>query len=318
MNNLHFEKLLKGDISTLAQSITLVESSLDSDKKKANYLIKKCSKLERKSFRICISGAPGVGKSTFINILLKYLLKKNKKIAVLAIDPSSDKSKGSILGDKTRMTSFTNNKKIFIRPSPSKGELGGVSKKTRESIILCEAAGFDIIIVETTGVGQTEITAKNTTDFFILLTIPNSGDHLQAIKKGIMEIADLIIINKIDTISNLNIQKEKNYYSQIKDEQKYKYQKIQTCSSKKEEGIQNICNILIENYFSKLKNGELIKNRKNQLEYWLHKSIKEKLLDKFYGQKNINQEISKITEKIKNEKGSIEDFSTKIVDKYLK
>jgi len=318
MNNSHFEKLLKGDIATLAQSITLVESSLDSDKKKANSLIKKCSKIKKTSFRICISGAPGVGKSTFINVLLKYLIKKNKKIAVLAIDPSSEKSKGSILGDKTRMASFSNNKKIFIRPSPSKGELGGVSKKTRESIILCEAAGFNIIIIETTGVGQTETTAKNLTDFFILLTIPNSGDYLQSIKKGIMEIADLIIIHKIDTISNLNIQKEKNYYSQIKNDQKYKYQKIQTCSSKKEDGIQKICKILIENYLAKIKNGELQKNRLSQLEYWVHKSIKDKLLNKFYRQKNINQEIIEITKKIKNKNGSIEDFSTKIVDKYLK
>ena len=181
--DIHFKKLIEGDVATLAQSITLIESSLKSDEKKANSLIKKCLKVQKQSFRICISGAPGAGKSTFINEILNQFIKNDKKIAVLAIDPSSEKSKGSILGDKTRMNSFSNNQNIFIRPSPSKGELGGVAKKTRESIILCEKAGFEIVIIETTGVGQTEITAKKMTDFFILLTIPNSGDYLQAIKK---------------------------------------------------------------------------------------------------------------------------------------
>ena len=318
MNNIYFKNLLNGDIPTLAQSITLIESSLDLDNKKANSLINKCLKIKKDSFRICISGAPGVGKSTFINKLLKYLIEKNKKIAVLTIDPSSEKSKGSILGDKTRMANFSNNKNVFIRSSPSKGELGGVSKKTRESIILCETAGFDIIIIETTGVGQTEITAKKMTDFFLLLTIPNSGDHLQAIKKGIIEITDLIIINKIDTISELDIEKEKNYYSQIKNNERSKYQKIQTCSAKKDIGIKNICKILNKTYLSKTKNGELINNRRNQIEYWLHKSIKDKLLTKFYNQKNINKEIKKTIKEIKDKNVNIDDFSNKIVNKYLK
>jgi len=316
MNNIYFKKLLKGDIPTLAQSITLMESSLDSDKKKSNYLINKCLKIKKDSFRICISGAPGVGKSTFINNLLNHLIQKKKKIAVLTIDPSSEKSKGSILGDKTRMVNFSNNNNVFIRSSPSKGELGGVSKKTRESIILCEAAGFDIIIIETTGVGQTEITAKKMTDFFILLTIPNSGDHLQAIKKGIVEIADLIIINKIDAISEIEIEKEKNYYSQIKNDDKY--QKIQICSAKQDFGIKNICKILNETYLSKIKKGDLKTNRQSQIEYWVHNSIKDKLLTKFYNQKNIDKEIKKIIEEVKKENINIDEPSEKLVNKYLK
>jgi len=309
-----FKKLIEGDVATLAQSITLIESSLKSDEKKANSLIKKCLKVKKQSFRICISGAPGAGKSTFINEILNHFIKNNKKIAVLAIDPSSEKSKGSILGDKTRMSNFSNNQNIFIRPSPSKGELGGVAKKTRESIILCEKAGFEIVIIETTGVGQTEITAKKMTDFFILLTIPNSGDYLQAIKKGVIEVADLIIINKIDIISNTDIEKEKNYYSQIKNN----YKKIHTCSSKKNIGINNIFKIVYDNYLFQLQNGKLHTNRINQVEYWINKSIKENLIKKLYSQKGIQKEIKKAIEKIQENNESIEELSIGIIEKYLK
>ena len=309
-----FKKLIEGDVATLAQSITLIESSLKSDEKKANSLIKKCLKVKKQSFRICISGAPGAGKSTFINEILNHFIKNDKKIAVLAIDPSSEKSKGSILGDKTRMSNFSNNQNIFIRPSPSKGELGGVAKKTRESIILCEKAGFEIVIIETTGVGQTEITAKKMTDFFILLTIPNSGDYLQAIKKGVIEVADLIIINKIDIISNTDIEKEKNYYSQIKNN----YKKIHTCSSKKNIGINNIFKIVYDNYLFQLQNGKLHTNRINQVEYWINKSIKENLIKKLYSQKGIQKEIKKAIEKIQENNESIEELSIGIIEKYLK
>ena len=311
---IQFNKLIEGDIATLAQSITLIESSLKSDEKKANSLIKKCLKVKKQSFRICISGAPGAGKSTFINEILNHFIKNDKKIAVLAIDPSSEKSKGSILGDKTRMSNFSNNQNIFIRPSPSKGELGGVAKKTRESIILCEKAGFEIVIIETTGVGQTEITAKKMTDFFILLTIPNSGDYLQAIKKGVIEVADLIIINKIDIISNTDIEKEKNYYSQIKNN----YKKIHTCSATKNIGINNIFKVLYDNYLFQVQNGKLHTNRQNQVEYWINKSIKENLIKKIYSQKNIHKEIKKAIEKIQENNESIEELSIGIIEKYLK
>ena len=318
MKNSYFKKLLKGDIATLAQSITLIESSLYLDKKKANDLIDKCLKIKNDSFRIAVSGIPGVGKSTFINALLKNLINLNKKVAILTIDPSSSKSKGSILADKTRMTNVSGNKNIFIRPSPSKGKLGGISNKTRQSIILCETAGFDIIIIETTGVGQTEMTAKEMTDFFILLTMPNSGDQLQAIKKGIVEIADLIVINKIDTLTELNILKEKNYYSQIKNTKKHNYQKIQTCSSKKGIGLDNICSILTNNYTLQKQTGKLDKNRINQIKYWLNESIQEILLEKFYSQKKIQKEILKITKEIKEKNVNVDKLSKKLVDKYLK
>ena len=318
MNNINFKKLQTGHIPTLAQSITLIESSLEADKIQANNLINKCSRLNRQSYRICISGAPGAGKSTFINCLLKKFIKENLKIAVLAIDPSSDESKGSILGDKTRMNISSNQKNIYVRPSPSKGELGGVSKKTRETIILCETAGFDIVIVETTGVGQTEYIAKQMTDFFILLTIPNSGDYLQAIKKGILEITDLIVINKIDNIPENEIQREKNYYYQTKKTKKYNFEKIQTCSSINGLGINGIHKILHENHISQKINGDLTQNRLNQIKYWVNKSIKENLINKFYNKKNIHREIEEIIENIKNKSANVEDLSKEIVNKYLK
>lgn len=318
MNNINLKKLKNGDIPILAQAITLIESTLYSDRIKANDLIKECTKFEKLSYRICVSGAPGAGKSTFINCLLNELIKEDLKIAVLAIDPSSNESKGSILGDKARMNISSSHENIFVRPSPSKGELGGVSKRTRETIILCETAGFDIVIVETTGVGQTEYIAKEMTDFFILLTIPNSGDYLQAIKKGILEITDLIVINKTENITENEIQKEKNYYHQNQKSKKYNFEKVQTCSSKNGLGINKIYNILYQNFITQKNNGDLIKNRLNQIKYWVKKSINEKIIDKFYNQKKVSTEIDEIIKKIKNKTGSVEELTKKIVDKYLK
>lgn len=182
----------------IAKSITLLESTKHEDRINAEALLQKILPLSGKSFRIGISGVPGVGKSTFIESLGLYLIQTGFKVAVLAIDPSSSISGGSILGDKTRMEQLSASEHAFIRPSPSSGNLGGVAEKTRESMLVLEAAGFDIIIVETVGVGQSEIAVSKMTDIFVLMQLPNAGDDLQAIKKGIMEIADLIIINKSD------------------------------------------------------------------------------------------------------------------------
>ncbi len=193
-----FDGVTRGDRVLLSRAITLIESSRTEHQDLAQKLIEKCLPASGKSIRIGITGVPGVGKSTFIESFGMYLTGLGKKVAVLAIDPSSQISKGSILGDKTRMEKLSINPDAFIRPSPSAGTLGGVARKTRESIVLCEASGFDVIIVETVGVGQSETAARSMVDFFLLLQLPGAGDELQGIKRGIMEMADAIYINKAE------------------------------------------------------------------------------------------------------------------------
>ena len=187
-----------GDRTMLSRAITLVESTLHDHQQRAQQVIERCLPYSGKSVRLGITGVPGAGKSTIIEALGKYLTSHNHKVAVLAIDPSSERSKGSILGDKTRMEELSVDPNAFIRPSPSAGSLGGVARKTREIIVLCEAAGFDVVIVETVGVGQSEVAAHSMVDFFLLLQLANTGDELQGIKRGIMEMADMIAINKCD------------------------------------------------------------------------------------------------------------------------
>jgi LAO/AO transport system kinase len=195
--------ILVRNISILSTAITLVESNLSKHRLIANQIIEKCLPYSGNSVRVGITGVPGAGKSTFIETLGTYLIKQNHKLAVLAIDPSSEQSGGSILGDKTRMEELSAEKNAFIRPSPSSGSLGGVARKTRETIILCEAAGFDTIFIETVGVGQSETKVHSMVDFFLLLMLAGAGDELQGIKRGIMEMADTIIINKADG-NNIN------------------------------------------------------------------------------------------------------------------
>ncbi|MDO9275053.1 MAG: methylmalonyl Co-A mutase-associated GTPase MeaB, partial [Lutibacter sp.] len=192
------EKILAGDISFLSRAITLIESTNPKHQTKANAIIGHCLPYANKSVRIGITGVPGVGKSTFIEVFAKQFTKKGNKVAVLAIDPSSSINKGSILGDKTRMEELVKDPNAYIRPSPSGESLGGVAQKTRETIILCEAAGFDVIIIETVGVGQSEIAVHSMVDFFLLLKLAGAGDELQGIKRGIIEMADAIVINKAD------------------------------------------------------------------------------------------------------------------------
>lgn len=193
------DQLRKGDRSALSRAITLVESTLPSDFALADKIVQECLPYSGNSIRIGITGVPGAGKSTFIERFGLDWIHKGYKVAVLAVDPSSAKTGGSILGDKTRMNALSQNESAFIRPSPSAGSLGGVARKTRESIILCEAAGYDIIIVETVGVGQSETSVKRMVDMFALLLLPGAGDELQGIKRGIMEMADIILINKADS-----------------------------------------------------------------------------------------------------------------------
>jgi LAO/AO transport system kinase len=207
-----FEGILNHDRVMLSKAITLVESHLAKHQDAARKLIEHCLPSAGKSVRIGVTGVPGVGKSTFIETLGMFLIEMGHKIAVLAVDPSSERSKGSILGDKTRMENLSSQKNAFIRPSPSAGTLGGVTRKTRETIILCEAAGYDIIFVETVGVGQSEVAVKSMVDFFLLLVLAGAGDELQGIKRGIMEMADAVVIHKADGDNLLKAQSKISMY----------------------------------------------------------------------------------------------------------
>ena len=303
------KEYLKGiknrDISILSQAITLIESTREKDKKQANTLIDLCLKENKKSKKICVSGPPGVGKSTFIDTLGNHLV-KNNKIAVLAIDPSSQKSKGSILADKTRMSKLSSNKNVFIRPSPNKGSLGGINNTTRESIILCETFGFDIIIIETVGVGQSEIFGHSISDCFVLLTLPKSGDEMQAIKKGILEFADIIIIHKSDTIKKLEIEQEKNYYSERFNKQKM----IEVFSSKTQKNVEKIWKKI--NFFLNQK-----KQKNKQLD-WLKEAIKEELQIEFYKNPKVKNEMKILNKKIESSNLNIKKTAKELVKKYLK
>ena len=280
------KEIKKGNITALGQAITLVESTLEEHKKVSKELLSYCLPKAGNSIRIGITGVPGVGKSTFIETFGKLLTSKGKKVAVLAIDPTSARSKGSILGDKSRMHKLSADKNAFIRPSPSSGVLGGVANKTRESIILCEAAGFDIIIIETVGVGQSETTVSNLVDFFLLLMLTGAGDELQGIKRGIMELADALVITKAD---GDNIQKAKNTALEYKRAlhlfpamENGWIPRVSICSALENKGFPEILEIIYKLNTQMISNGWKKENRKKQNRYCLHIAIKEDFGKKKY------------------------------------
>ena len=298
-----------GDTIALSKIITLCESTLESEQKIAQNIITNLSEKSKKSIRIGITGVPGVGKSTFINSFGKMLTNLGKKVAVLAIDPTSEKTHGSILGDKSRMNELANDKNAFIRPSPAGRTLGGVAAKTRENILLCEAAGFEVILIETVGIGQNETTVSNLVDFFLLLMLSGAGDELQGIKRGIIEMADVILINKAD---GDNVQKAKNAMLQYKsalhlfpvNANGWKVE-VNTCSSLEKIGLEEIWET-IEKHNSQMKeNSFFTKNRKEQNIYWLHNQIKEELGNKKYSQLKTNGELKKLEENLLNKKATI-------------
>ncbi len=281
-----FNKLILGDKTALAQGITLVENIHPLHRQQASELIGKCLPLANNSIRIGITGVPGVGKSTFIEAFGRYLTSHNKKVAVLAVDPTSTISGGSILGDKTRMESLANDENAFIRPSPSGESLGGVAKKTRETIILCEAAGFDTLLIETVGVGQSETTVHSMTDFFLLLKLAGAGDELQGIKRGIMEMADAIVINKAD---GENLKAAKQARSEFKralhlypPKESGWEPKVLLCSAVNHEGIKEVWDLIARFEAHVKKNRAFEKKRMNQNKYWLLQTIDDHLKSRFY------------------------------------
>ncbi|TVZ57371.1 methylmalonyl-CoA mutase metallochaperone MeaB [Lutibacter sp. Hel_I_33_5] len=296
--------ILQGDISSLSRAITLVESNNEKHQQKANKIIEACLPHANKSIRIGITGVPGVGKSTFIEVFGKYLTSLGKKVAVLAVDPSSSINKGSILGDKTRMEELVTDKNAFIRPSPSGTSLGGVAQKTRESIILCEAAGFDTIIIETVGVGQSETAVHAMTDFFLLLKLAGAGDELQGIKRGIIEMADAIVINKADTGNEKNAQIAKIAFQRALHLYPIKEStwqpKVLTASSLQNKGIKEVYDLISGYYKLSIENGYFQQKRNEQNKNWLFSTIENQLKTKFYNQSDIKQLLEEELKKIEN------------------
>lgn len=303
--------ILNHDVSILSQAITLVESTLPEHRRSARELVSACYPYSGRSLRIGITGVPGVGKSTFIEAFGKHITSQGHTLAVLAIDPSSERSKGSILGDKTRMESLANDPKAFIRPSPSSGTLGGVARKTRESVVLCEAAGFDTIFIETVGVGQSETAVSSMTDFFLLLMLAGAGDGLQGIKRGIMEMSDLIVIHKADGNNVEKALQARSLYinalHMFPPSPAGWVPTALTASSYERTGLDGI-EEKIRQYVKLTKgNGYFEQKRREQSRYWMEETLNENILSRFYDHPDIRSRLEEYRQKVVE--GKIESFT---------
>lgn len=313
--------ILKGDRTALSRAITLVESTNPEHLAKANEVIKGCLPHANNSVRIGITGVPGVGKSTFIEAFGKYLTSIGKKVAVLAVDPSSSISHGSILGDKTRMEELVKDENAYIRPSASGDTLGGVARKTRETIILCEACGFDTIIIETVGVGQSETAVHSMVDFFLLLKISGAGDELQGIKRGIMEMADTIVINKADGDNIAKAKLAKTEFSRalhlFPSKSSGWMPKVTTCSAYEKTGIDAIWEIISE-YFEWVKSNHYFdEKRQNQNQFWMMETINEQLKSHFYNHPNVIQLLEENKKAVLNNEISPFAAAVSLLEQYF-
>lgn len=311
--------ILNKDRVILSRAITLVESSLFEHQQKAQQVIERCLPYSGHSIRLGITGVPGAGKSTTIEALGKMLTGSGHKVAVLAIDPSSERSKGSILGDKTRMEELSVDPNAFIRPSPSAGSLGGVARKTREIIVLCEAAGFDVVIVETVGVGQSEVAAHSMVDFFLLLQLANTGDELQGIKRGIMEMADAIAINKCDidhVKSELSASHFKNALHMFPKPESDWEVKVHLCSAYSKEGLMEMWNNVMDYVVFTKKSGYFYQKRQRQNLRILNETIEATLRDRFYNAPGMEQRISEMSRQILESQISAYVAAERLIDFY--
>ena len=279
--NFDLQSLLSGNRRALAKAITLVESKLDAHRQQAQGILEQVLPHSGNSIRIGITGVPGVGKSTFIEAFGLYLIEQGKRVAVLAVDPSSPIAGGSILGDKTRMEELSRREEAFIRPSPAEGALGGVAQKTRESMLLCEAAGYDVILVETVGVGQSEYQVAGMVDFFMVLMLPGGGDELQGIKKGIMELADALVINKADGDSEkLATMTQRQYTSAMNllRHTSFWTPRVMTCSALKTINVDAVWGMVVDYYFQAMEQQAFQGKRAQQNRDWMHQLVNEMLL----------------------------------------
>ena len=318
----YIDGILKGDRVILSRAITIIESQLESDKNLAKEIIQGVLPASGKSIRIGITGVPGVGKSTFIEAFGKYIIAQGHKVAILSIDPSSQRSKGSILGDKTRMEELANMEDAYIRPSASGDTLGGVANKTGEAMLLCEAAGYDVILIETVGVGQSETAVHGMTDFFLLLMLAGAGDELQGIKKGIMEMADMVVINKADgenikmsEMAKLQYQNALHIFPQSESGWK---PVVSTASAIKNIGIDRVWNEIQK--FKKLvdENGYFEKNRNYQKIQWMYNNINEELKRLFYKSPHMAKHLAELEKEVVLSKISPVKASQKMIEEFRK
>ncbi|RTY91049.1 MULTISPECIES: methylmalonyl Co-A mutase-associated GTPase MeaB [unclassified Flavobacterium] len=317
-----FSGILAGNITALSRAITLVESTNTNHLAKANEVINACLPHANKSVRIGITGVPGVGKSTFIEAFGLHLTSLGKKVAVLAVDPSSTISHGSILGDKTRMEELVKDKNAYIRPSASGETLGGVARKTRETITLCEACGFDTILIETVGVGQSETAVHSMVDFFLLLKITGAGDDLQGIKRGIMEMADAIVINKADgdnirkaQLAKLEFKRALHLFPAKKSGW---IPTTSTCSSISHEGIAEVWETIHKFLELTKVNNYFFEKRKEQNQYWMLETINEQLKTNFYNNPEIQASMNATKKAVQNDEISPFAAAQKLLETYFK
>ena len=309
--------ILARDRRTLARTITLIESVLPAHQELARKIVDQLLPHTGKSVRIGITGVPGAGKSTYIESFGTMLTEKGHRVAVLAIDPSSTRSGGSILGDKTRMEKLAVNDRAFIRPSPSSGTLGGVGRKTRETMLACEAAGYDVVIIETVGVGQSETTVASMVDFFLVLMIAGAGDELQGIKKGVLEVADAIVINKADG-DNINRAKmaRREYEAalhMLMPASANWSPPVLTCSSLFSEGIETIWETILDHKQRFIKSGEFDVKRREQALEWMHFLLEDGLRTWFY----TNPEVAQLLPGLKKDIAQLKISPTAAADRLL-
>ena len=320
------EKLVKsvlgGNRRALAQAITLIESTRPKDRQAAMKLLAKLAPRAGKSIRVGISGVPGVGKSTFIESLGNHLINAGHKVAVLAVDPSSAVSGGSILGDKIRMEQLAKRPEAFIRPSPSGTTLGGVTRHTRETMLVAEAAGFDVLLVETVGVGQSETAVADMTDMFILMLLPGGGDELQGIKRGIVELADLILVNKADgdmkPAAERSVTDYRNALEFLHPRNAHWQVSVESYSALEESGIVEIWDIVQQYQKTLSETGEIEHNRANQAKAWMWSEIKDELVDDMKSDPDVKARVKQLEKEVTDGKLSPTVAAQQLIATFLK
>ncbi len=318
----YVDGILSGDRIILSKAITLIESLLPEHYDLAQKIIERCMPYSGDSIRVGITGVPGAGKSTFIEALGKYLTGEGHKIAVLAVDPSSELSRGSILGDKTRMEMLSKDDNAFVRPSPSAGTLGGVARKTREIIVLCEAAGFNKVFVETVGVGHSEITVHSMVDFFLLLMLAGAGDELQGIKRGVMEMSDGIVINKADGDNTEKAEIAKVQFQNVLQlfpkQQPDWSPKVLTCSALNKTGIDKVWNMILDHHDTMNKTGYFRLKRDQQKINRMYETINRSLSSHFYQNPEVKSKLRKVEKAMQNNKLSAYQAAQQLLNYYFK